>query len=140
MRSLFLDNRQTAICLAAALARSHLKTWSSRHQAIGDEGFKCDRSSLTSRNGRRSLEQESDRYQLVNVGWKDSSTRLYGCVLHVDIKDGKIWVQHDGPQEAIAEQLVVRGVPKPDIVLAYHAPHVRQYTEWWGNIEVNLYC
>ncbi len=72
----------------------------------------------------------SDRYQLVNVGWKDGSTRIYGCVLHVDIKDGKIWVQHDGTEDAIADQLVALGVPKQDIVLAYHAPHVRQYTEF----------
>lgn len=72
----------------------------------------------------------SDRYQLVNVGWKDASTRIYGCVLHVDIKDGKIWVQHDGTEDAIADQLVALGVPKQDIVLAYHAPHVRQYTDF----------
>jgi hypothetical protein len=72
----------------------------------------------------------SDRYQLVNVGWKDASTRIYGCVLHVDIKDGKIWVQHDGTEDAIADQLVALGVPKQDIVLAYHAPHVRHYTEF----------
>ena len=76
------------------------------------------------------FDTKSDRYQLVNVGWKDSSTRIYGCVLHVDIKDGKIWVQHDGTEDAIADQLVERGVPKQDIVLAYHAPHVRQYTEF----------
>jgi hypothetical protein len=48
----------------------------------------------------------------------------------VDIKDGKIWVQHDGTEEAIADRLVERGVAKQDIVLAYHAPHVRQYTEF----------
>jgi len=72
----------------------------------------------------------SDRYQLVNVGWKDGSTCIYGCVLHVDIKDGKIWVQHDGTEDAIADQRVALGVPKQDIVLAYHAPHVRQYTEF----------
>jgi XisI protein len=71
-----------------------------------------------------------DRYLLVNVGWKDNSTRIYGCILHVDIKDGKIWVQHDGTEEAIADRLVERGVPKQKIVLAYHAPHVRQYTEF----------
>jgi hypothetical protein len=41
-----------------------------------------------------------DHYQLVHLGWKDSSTRIYGCVLHVDIKDEKIWVQHDGTEDA----------------------------------------
>lgn len=76
------------------------------------------------------FDHQSDRYQLVNVGWKDSSTRIYGCALHVDIIDGKIWVQHDGTEDAIADRLVAEGVPKQDIVLAYHAPHVRQYTEF----------
>ncbi len=95
---------------------------------------------LTQRANRRSphdpvvsetiFDPISDRYQLVNVGWKDSTTRIYGCILHVDIKDGKIWVQHDGTEEAIADQLVALGVPKQEIVLAYYAPYVRQYTEF----------
>lgn len=76
------------------------------------------------------FDQESDHYQLVHLGWKDSSTRIYGCVIHIDVIDGKIWVQHDGTEDAIADQLVAEGVPKQDIVLAYHAPHVRQYTEF----------
>lgn len=76
------------------------------------------------------FDRESDRYQLVHLGWKNSSTRIYGCVLHVDIIDRKIWVQHDGTEDAIADRLVAKGVPKQDIVLAYHAPHVRQYTEF----------
>ncbi len=79
------------------------------------------------------LDHEGDHYQLVHLGWKDSNTRIYGCVLHVDIIDGKIWVQHDGTEDAIAEELVRRGVPKQDIVLAYHAPNVRQYTEFAVN-------
>lgn len=75
------------------------------------------------------FDPQSDRYLLINVGWKNSNTRIYGCVLHVDIRDG-IWVQYDGPEDAIADQLVTLGVPKQDIVLAYHAPYVRQYTEY----------
>jgi len=73
---------------------------------------------------------QRDRYQLVNVGWKNSSTRIYGCLTHVDIQDGKIWVQHDTSEDAIADQLAALGIPKQDIVLAYHAPHVRQHTEF----------
>ena len=49
---------------------------------------------------------------------------------HVDIIDGKIWVQHDGTEDVIADQLVEKGVPKQDIVLAYHAPNVRKYTDF----------
>ncbi|MGL5083305.1 MAG: XisI protein [Microcoleaceae cyanobacterium] len=76
------------------------------------------------------FDREGDHYQLVNLGWKDSSTRIYGCALHVDIMNRKIWVQHDGTEDAIADQLVDKGVPKQDIVLAYQAPHVRHYTEF----------
>ncbi|AHJ29687.1 XisI protein [Nodularia spumigena CS-584] len=68
-----------------------------------------------------------DHYQLVYVGWKNRR-RTYGCVLHLDIKDNKIWIQHDGTEIGIADELVKLGVPKADIVLAFHEPLVRQYT------------
>ena len=93
-----------------------------------------ERAKLRSKNdpveSQTIFDPQSDRYLLINVGWKNSNTRIYGCVLHVDIRDGKIWVQHDGTEDAIADQLVTLGVPKQDIVLAYHAPYVRQYTEY----------
>jgi hypothetical protein len=68
-----------------------------------------------------------DRYQLLYVGWRGSK-REFGCVLHLDIKDGKIWIHHDGTEIGIANQLVEMGVPKQDIVLAFHEPEVRQFT------------
>ncbi len=73
---------------------------------------------------------KNDHYQMVNLGWKNGNTRIYGCAIHVDIIDGKIWVQQDGTEDAIADQLVAEGVPTQDIVLAYQAPHVRQYTDF----------
>jgi hypothetical protein len=57
-------------------------------------------------------------------------TKARGCVLHFDIKSGKIWIQHDGTEDSIADELVALGVPKNDIVLAYHAPYNRQFTEF----------
>ncbi|MGD1700213.1 XisI protein [Dapis sp. BLCC M229] len=52
------------------------------------------------------FDREGDHYQLINLGWKDNNTRIYGCVIHVDIIDGKIWVQHDGTEEAIATSYI----------------------------------
>jgi hypothetical protein len=72
---------------------------------------------------------ERDHYQLVYVGWRDSK-RLYGTVLHLDIIDGKIWIQQDGTEVGIANQLVELGVPKHDIVLGFDPPKMRQYTEF----------
>lgn len=70
-----------------------------------------------------------DHYQLLYVGWI-GSRRSFGCVLHLDIKDGKIWIQHDGTEEGIANRLVELGVPHQDIVLAFHEPEIRQYTDF----------
>lgn len=73
------------------------------------------------------IDTEQDHYQLVTVGW-DEYERIHGCLLHIDIKAGKIWIQYDGTEEGIANRLVERGVPKTDIVLAFHVPFRRQYT------------
>jgi hypothetical protein len=68
-----------------------------------------------------------DHYLLSTVGWRERQ-RVYGCVVHVDIKDGQIWIQHDGTEEGIANDLVALGVSKEDIVLAFQAPYKRPYT------------
>jgi hypothetical protein len=60
------------------------------------------------------------RYQLVNVGWHNEH-RIYECVLHIDIKDGKIWIQYDGTETGIASKLSAKGIPKQDIVLGCHS-------------------
>lgn len=73
------------------------------------------------------FDRERDHYQLMRIGWHEDE-RLAGCILHFDIKDGKIWIQHDGTEHGIANDLLEMGVPKSDIVLAYHAPYKRKYT------------
>jgi hypothetical protein len=68
-------------------------------------------------------------YQLVHVGWHDDR-RIYGCILHLDIKDGKIWLQHNGTENDIPAELVEMGVAKTDIVVGFHSPFKRQFTEY----------
>lgn len=75
------------------------------------------------------FDTENDHYQLVHIGW-NKKQRQYGCIVHVDIKDGKIWIQYDGTEVGIANELVNLGVPKEDIVLAYHPTYKRPYTEF----------
>ena len=67
-----------------------------------------------------------DRYLVVSAGWK-RDRRIYGCSVHMDIKDSKIWIQYDGTEIGFADELVKLGVPKEDIVLAYHSPFMRQF-------------
>lgn len=73
------------------------------------------------------FDTQRNHYQVVYTGWKNRRP-MYGCVLHLDIKNNKIWIQYDGTEIGIANELVNLGVPKEDIVLAFHEPLVRQYT------------
>ncbi|MDB9540218.1 XisI protein [Anabaenopsis tanganyikae CS-531] len=72
---------------------------------------------------------QNHHYQLVHVGWKNQR-RVYGCIVHLDIKDGKIWVQHNGTENEIGEDLVKLGIPKQDIVIGFHSPFKRQFTDY----------
>ena len=76
-----------------------------------------------------SFDKENDHYQVFSVGWEEQ-TRVYGCLIHVDIINNKIWIQYDGTEYSVANELVDRGVPKHDIVLAYRTPFMRQYTDF----------
>ncbi|MBE9032612.1 XisI protein [filamentous cyanobacterium LEGE 11480] len=70
---------------------------------------------------------EHDHYQLIYVGW-EAQQRVFGLVLHFDIKDGKIWVQYNGTELPIARILTEKGVPESDIVLGFHSPFKRQFS------------
>lgn len=70
-----------------------------------------------------------DHYQWMNVGWEDLN-RIYRSIVHLDIKDGKIWLQQNLTDLNPAEDLVEMGVPREDIVLGLQAPYKRQYTDY----------
>jgi len=75
------------------------------------------------------FDKERDRYLLVEAGWQDGY-RIYGTLLHVDIIDNKLWIQHDGTEEGIAVDLVAAGIPKEQIVLGFRTLEQRKYTEF----------
>jgi hypothetical protein len=66
-------------------------------------------------------------YEVAYTGW-DGLRRVHGAIIHVDIRDDKIWIQHDGTEGGVANELVEAGVPKDRIVLGFHHPHKRPYT------------
>ena len=72
---------------------------------------------------------EHDRYLLVDIGWKNLH-RIYACYIHIDIKNGKIWIQHNITEADLGQELVARGVPRSDIVLGLHPPYKRPYTDY----------
>jgi len=68
----------------------------------------------------------------VNVGWHEQR-RIIGCILHIALKNDKIWIQHHGTEDHIAEEFVQRGVPKEYIVLGFQPPYKRKHTGYAVN-------
>lgn len=68
-----------------------------------------------------------DHFELVRLGW-EGRRRIHSVMFHLDIIDGKVWIQYDATHRPIAEELVRAGIPKEDIVLAEKPADVRPYT------------
>lgn len=75
------------------------------------------------------FDREKDKYVLFNIAW-EKYERTYYAVAHLDIINGKIWIQKDATEEGIATDLENLGVPKDKIVLAFHSPTLRKYGEY----------
>ena len=75
------------------------------------------------------FDEAGDHYEMMQIGWI-GKRRVHGSVLHIDIRNGKAYIQHDGIEGGAAEELVEAGIPREDIVLAFHPPSVRKYTEY----------
>ncbi len=73
------------------------------------------------------VDEENQHYLLYHNGW-DNMSRSYGCFFHARIKNEKIFIEYNGTDIEVAEDLVVEGVAKADIVLAFHAPAKRKHT------------
>src|SRR5689334_23278872 len=73
------------------------------------------------------FDDSQGHYELIYSGWA-RSMRVQGPVLHIDVHDGKVWIEHDGTSPGIANDLLAAGVPAEHIVLAFHPPEVRPHT------------
>jgi ketopantoate reductase len=68
-------------------------------------------------------------YELREQGWRHKR-RIHGSLVHIDIHDGKVWVEHDGTNLEIVQDLLDAGIPAQDIVIGFHPPNQRKYTEF----------
>lgn len=68
-------------------------------------------------------------YLVLDIGWNDDNY-LHATPIHINLIDGKIWIQYDDTEEGVATDLLAAGVPNEDIVLGFRHPKVRQYTEF----------
>lgn len=75
------------------------------------------------------FDEASDNYMVVDLGW-DRTGRVHAVVLHLHLMNEKVWVEVDGTENGIAQELVDAGIPKEDIVLGFYRPERRRLTEF----------
>lgn len=75
------------------------------------------------------IDTERDHYKVMHVGF-EGVHRVYGSVIHLDIINGKVWIQYDGTNRPVAEALLAAGIPREDIVLGFHPAKLRQHTDF----------
>ena len=72
-------------------------------------------------------DDEHGHYLYFGVGWENKGKDwFYATFIHIDVRpNGRVWLQHDGTDLRIANQLIERGIPKNDIVIGFQPPYVR---------------
>jgi hypothetical protein len=75
------------------------------------------------------FDETNDHYELMYAGW-NGPYRIHGSVIHIDIRNGKVWIQYDGTEAGVADDLVEAGIPRDRIVLAFQAPASRVHTDF----------
>lgn len=106
-----------------------------KHYRILIQKLLQEHADLVNRSRRNGIEcitvfdEKQDHYFLHTIGWRDIE-RIWNTTLYLHLRDGKIWIEIDWTEEGIATELLAAGVPKEDIVLAFHHPSMRQYTEF----------
>ncbi|MDY6938700.1 MAG: XisI protein [Cyanobacteriota bacterium] len=75
------------------------------------------------------FDTQRDRYQIVHLGWHHQRW-VHDCIIHLDIRNEKIWIFYNSTEHDIAGDLVNLGVPKHDIVLGFYPPFMREMSDY----------
>ncbi len=75
------------------------------------------------------FDTQQSRYQIVHLGWQHKRW-VHHCIIHLDIRNEKIWIFYNSTEHDIAANLVNLGVPKQDIVLGFYPPFMREMSDY----------
>ena len=75
------------------------------------------------------IDKSENSYLLLTICWENKQ-RVHGCLIHIDIINNQVWIQRDGTEDGITNELVNAGIPKNQIVLAFHPVNIRKHTEY----------
>lgn len=75
------------------------------------------------------IDEKNHHYLLLETGWYQDQ-RLYGSIIHIDLINGKLWIQNDSTEEGVGNELVKLGISPQQIVLAFKTLERRKITDF----------
>ncbi|MCE7981493.1 MAG: XisI protein [Caldilinea sp. CFX5] len=75
------------------------------------------------------MDEERGHYEVFAIGWRGNK-RVHHTIIHIDLISDKVWLQHDGTDRVIADELVAAGIPPQSLVLGFRHPRVRAFTDF----------
>jgi hypothetical protein len=76
------------------------------------------------------FDESSNQYQILDLGWDDAGKRVFQPMIHLELLDGKIWIQENMTDLDVAKVLLEWGVEPSDIVLGMHSASLRRFSEY----------
>jgi hypothetical protein len=64
------------------------------------------------------FDEQQDRYALMQSGW-DRGRRVSGNLIYVTLHNDKIWIEYDGMEQGITQDLISAGIHPNRIILAF---------------------
>ena len=64
------------------------------------------------------FDETQERYALMQVGW-DRRRRVRGNLIYVTLQESKVYIEYDGMEHGITQDLIDGGIPESQIVLAF---------------------
>ena len=75
------------------------------------------------------MDEERGHYMWLRLGWEDGKRVRY-VIAYIRIRNGKFWIEEDWTEDGIASDLLREGIPRENIVLAFHDPETRKHTDF----------
>lgn len=69
-------------------------------------------------------DRDHNHFAFIRLGWEGDQF-IYQCVIHFDIKDGKVWLQQNRTDQNLIDELIAKGVNQEDIIIGFVPPYAR---------------
>lgn len=75
------------------------------------------------------FDKQQHHYQILHLGWHHKRW-IHQCVMHLSIRNDKVWIFCNSTEHDIAADLVNLGVPKQDVVLGFYPAFMRELSDY----------